>query len=202
MRMDYELNGKPVSKQEGKVIALEISRAMRERRERQEQVRALARRPERGDAADIRFAMRCVEHRIVRGLWVLELSLPSDGPAYTARHGLDYMNDHSDVDARYTDAAGKKWEAPPPRPAIPSNREIESAKEAKSWIEWLDPAQARLLNLAALSKRGDRERRIDWERVFSRLPHLRQTKLRTLRDRYDQALRNIVAEMTIRRLEI
>lgn len=204
MRVQYEqaFSGKPIPKAEGQALSLAWSRNQREKREREAQVRALARRPSRGESEDMRFAMRCIEHRIVRGLWVLEISQEADGPREQRRHGMQYMRDIGDVDWRYEDAPGGKWDAPAPRPALPSSEEIDAAKEAQGWIRWLDDEQARLVNLAALSKRGDRERRINWERVFSRLPHLRSAPLRTLRDRYDQGLRNIVAEMTIRRLEI
>lgn len=188
--------------EQAKVVSLEASRSFRMRQEREEQVRAIARRPSRGDAASVRFAMRCVEQRIVRGLWVLEISQEADGPREQRRHGMQYMRDHDDPDYRYEDAPAGKWGSPAPRPALPSSEEIDAAKEAQSWIHWLDAEQARLVNLAALSKRGDRQRRINWERVFSRMPHLRACPLRTLRDRYDQGLRNIVAEMTVRRLEI
>jgi hypothetical protein len=182
------------------LVRAQVSASMRERAEREAQVRALARRPKADEFASMRFAMRAVEQRIVRGLWVLEISRPSDGPAEPKRNGLDYMTETSDVDARYTDAAGGKWEAPQPRPAVPSNREIESAKEAKAWIEWLDEDQARLLTIAAMTKRGGRERRVNWERVTERLFHLRGTKMRTLQDRYDRALRTIVAELTLKRV--
>jgi hypothetical protein len=186
--------------EEGNALLRTVSAAMRDRHERDLAIRALSRRPRGEDAANVRFAMRSIEHRIVRGLWVLELALPIDGPKRAARHGIDYLNERADVNARYTDAAGGKWESSPPRPAIPSNREIESAKEAVGWIERLDEAQARLLHVAALSKRGDRERRVGWERVRSRLPEVRDTPMRTLQDRYDQALRTLVAELTIDRI--
>ena len=186
---------------EGEALRLNVSRGMRERQEWEEHLQTLARRPKRDESAAMRSAMQSVERRIVRGLWVLELALPADGPRHQAKHGIDYMNDRLDVDARYSDAAGGKWEAPPPRPAVPSNREIDSAKEAKGWIEALPDEQARFLIVAAMTKRGDRERRVQWERVTSRLPQLRHCPLRTLRDRYDQALRSIVAELTLRTIE-
>jgi hypothetical protein len=198
VRFAYEKNFRPVPKEEGKSLVLAWSAEQREKAEREAQLKALARRPKCEDNVALRLAMRSVEHRIVRGLWVLELSLPGDGPRPAAKHGLDYMNDRSDVDARYADSAGGQYYSPTPKPEIPSNREIEAAREAKSWIEGLDAEQARMLNIAALSKRGDRERRINWGKVFERMPHLSQTPLRTLRERYDAALRAIVAELTYR----
>jgi hypothetical protein len=59
---------------------------------------------------------------------------------------------------------------------------------------------ARLLAVAALSKRGDRKSRVHWEKVKERLRLKHDTPLRTLRDRYDQALRYIVAELTLARV--
>lgn len=199
-KIEYRVNDKPISAEQGKPLVLAWSQRHRDQQEREAQVRALARRPVRGEADSVRFAMRCIEQRIVRGLWVLELSQEPDGPREQRRHGMQYMRDHGDVDWRYEDAPGGKWDAPAPRPALPSNEEIDAAKEAQGWIRWLDDEQARFFTLAAMSKRGDRSRRINWERVFGRMKHLRDTKMRTLQDRYDQALRRIVAEMTVDRM--
>ncbi len=195
VNLAYELNGKAVPKAQGQALALDASRAFAERQERNEQVRVLARRPTAGDTANVRFAMRCVEHRIVKGLWVLELTLPADGPKQDRRNGLGYTPD--DVDHWAEAVAKGGWQPAAPRPAVPSSREIDAAKEAKTWIEWLDEEQRRFLIAAAMTKRGDRARRINWERVMTRLPQLRDQKLRTLQDRYDRALRTIVAELTI-----
>lgn len=200
MRLAVVQNGRELSKDEGRAVLIEVSRGMRERQEWEAQLRALARRPTAKESAAIRLAMQSVEQRIVRGLWVLEISQDPDGPRSQRKHGLGYTHERSDVDARYTDAAGGKWEAPPPRPAVPSNKEIDAALEAKGWIEYLDDDQARLLTVAAMTKRGDRKRGISWERVTDRLPQFRGVSLRTLRDRYDQGLRNIVAELTLRSL--
>jgi hypothetical protein len=201
MRMGEVIYGSRVMKgDEAKAFLVDVSRRMNEREEREAQVRALARRPAKGDAASVRFAMRCIEQRIVRGLWVLEISQEPDGPREARRHGMQYMRDRGDVDWRYEDAPGGKWDAPAPRPALPSSEEIDAAREAQGWIRWLEPEQARFFTLAAMSKRGDRARRVVWDRVIPRLKHLKDVPLRTLQDRYDQALRRIVAEMTVQRL--
>lgn len=181
---------------EAEVLRLHVSRGMRERQEWEEQLRAIARRPRPQEFAAMRAAMKSVEQRIVRGLWVLELALPMDGPRKPGIHGLDYLPE--EIDHYGTVASGGKWEPPPARPAVPSNREIDAAKEAKGWIEWLDDEQARLLAVAALTKRGDRASRVNWERVKDRLRLPPKTPLRTLRERYDAGLRRIVAELTIR----
>jgi hypothetical protein len=186
--------------EEAAALRLEISRSFRASQERDEQIRALARRPDKGDAASVRFAMQCVEQRLVRGLWVLEISQESDGPREAKRHGMQYMRDHEDPDYRYEDAPAGKWGSPAPRPALPSSEEIDAAREAQGWLSLLEPGLARLLAVAALSKRGDRKSRVHWEKVKDRLRIKHDTPLRTLRDRYDQALRYIVAELTMARV--
>lgn len=180
--------------EEARVVSLQASRSFRQQQNRVEQVRALARRPRRGEADSVRFAMRAIEYRIVRGLWVLEISLPSDGPLDPRRNGLDYMREREDH------FAAGEWQNGPARPPIPSNKEIEAAKEAVRWIDCLEPTQARLLRVAAQTKRGDRERNVNWPRVLERVPELRGLEQRTLQERYDRALRWIVAELTVQRL--
>ena len=180
------------------VLRLNVSRGMRERQEWEEQLRALARRPGPDEAPAMREAMKAVEHRIVRGLWVLEISQPSDGPRRQAKHGIEYMNDDADVHARYTDAAGGKWEAPDPRPAVPSSREIDAANEARQWLSLLPDSLARLLGVAALTKRGHYDNQVRWGRVRNALPECRGLQHSTLLGRYNRALRTIVAELTLK----
>jgi hypothetical protein len=179
---------------QGEVIRLEISRAYRDRQERETLRRALSRRATSEDSTAMRFAMKAIEHRIVKGLWVLELSLPSDGPRMSAKHGIDYMREREDH------FAAGEWQQGPARPAVPSNREIEAAKEAVKWLEALPEQLARLVRVAAQTKRGDRENRVNWIRVQERLPEQRGREFRTLLDRYHRALRMIVAELTIKRI--
>jgi hypothetical protein len=179
---------------EGEVIRLELSRAYRDKQEREVIRRALSRRQTPEDSEAMRFAMRAVEHRIVKGLWVLEISLPGDGPRPSAKHGIDYMREREDH------FAAGEWQHGPARPAVPSNREIEAAKEAVKWLEALPEQLARLVRVAAQTKRGDRENRVNWIRVQERLPEQRGREFRTLLDRYHRALRMIVAELTIKRI--
>lgn len=181
-------------------LRLEVSRTFRHTQERNELIRTMARRPSKGDSVSVRFAMQSIEHRIVKGLWVLEISQEADGPREARRHGMQYMRDHGDVDWRYADAPSGNWDSIAPRPALPSSEEISAAHEAIKWTELLSDEQARLLRVAALTKRGDRARRVNWERVIDRLMLKHDTPLRTLRDRYDQALRYIVAELTLARV--
>lgn len=187
-------------REQGQAVVLDMSREFRAAQERNEQIRAMARRPGRGDAASVRFAMQCIEQRLVRGLWVLEISQEADGPREARRHGMQYMRDHGDVDWRYADAPSGNWASIAPRPALPSSEEIDAAKEAQGWLGLLEPSLARLLAVAAMTKRGDGKRRVHWENVKQRLKLQHDTPLRTLRDRYDQALRYIVAELTLARV--
>lgn len=183
---------------EAEVLRLHVSRGMQERREWEDQLRALARRPGPQEAPAMRVAMQAVEQRIVRGLWVIEISEIGDGPRQQRQHGLGYMPEAVD---RIGEAVAKGgWQAPSPRPPIPSSKEIDAAREAQRWIEWLDDGQARLLTVAAGTKRGDRQRRVNWDRVKAALRLPDATPLRTLQERYDRALRTIVAELTLARV--
>ena len=202
MRMVAVSGSRVLTGEQARATVIDWSRAFKERQERQALIDAMARRPRKGDATNVRFAMRSVEQRIVRGLWVLEISQEPDGPRLQRRHGMQYMREHGDVDWRYEDAPGGKWGAPAPRPALPSAEEIDAAREAQGWITMLDDQQARLLAVAALTKRGDRSNRVLWERVKDRLRLPEKTPLRTLQDRYDSALRRIVAELTVRHLDV
>jgi hypothetical protein len=200
MKLEVIENGKPVPKAQAEAVLIDMTERFRAK-QRDDSVRLLARRPNPGESTSIRFAMRCVEQRIVRGLWVLEISQEPDGPRARRRHGMQYMRDYGDVDWRYVDAPGGKWDTPAPRPALPSSEEIDAAREAQGWIRYLTEEQARLLTVAAMTKRGDRLRRVNWDKVRTRLPHLLGLKMRTLQDRYDRALREIVAHLTVDRIQ-
>lgn len=195
LRFEVHHGSRIIPEAEQDNVLLRASATLRANREREEQVRALARRPTGEDAANVRFAMRAIEHRIVRGLFVLEISLPREGVPMDRQHGLEYMRERED---HY--AAGQ-WQQQAPRPAVPSPKEISAANEAVRWIDSLSEEDARFVRVAAQSKRGERSARIKWERVFNRLPHLMGTSLRTLQDRYDRALRRIVAELSVSYLE-
>jgi hypothetical protein len=185
--------------EEAAQIRLEWSEAFRNRQDREAARLALARRPAKGDSVSVRFAMQAIEYRIVKGLWVLEISLPPEGRVgWKGRMGIDYFMEREDKWAAAV--AGGGWLTTAPQPAPPATEEIDAAQEAKKWIEMLPEQQARLLATAALSKRGDRARRVNWDWVKERLRLQHDTPLRTLRDRYDQALRSIVAELTLARV--
>lgn len=183
---------------EGEALRIEVSRGFRERQDWEDQLRAIARRPGPREAPAMRAAMKAVEHRIVKGLHVIELSASPDGPRRQRQHGIGYIPEAVD---RIGEAVAKGgWQAPDPSPAVPSSREIDAAREAQKWIGYLDERQARLLTVAAGTKRGDCKRRVNWERVKSALRLPETTPIRTLQDRYDRSLRTIVAELTLARV--
>lgn len=187
---------------EAEIVRLEVSRSFREK---QEQSR-LSRRVDRLDAApdrrSVAYAMLMVEIRLVKAFWTIARQ-PAKGaaPGSSGKCGIEYLHDRSDVDARYTDAAGGKWEAPPPRPALPSSKDIDQANEALDWLLLIPTEESRkILVIGATSKRGDAGRNINWGRVRLALPGLGGLSARTLRHRYAQALRTIVTEMTVARI--
>ncbi len=177
-------------------VRLEASRRFRAQQEHRQIVQTLARKPPAGEPD--RASLHAIEERIVKGLWILEISTDSDGPRTARRHGVGYMPDAID---HWADAIAKGgWETPPSAPPVPSNKEIDEAKRAKQWIEYLDEGQARLLTVAAMTKRGDRERRINWNYVKERLRIPAGLSNRTLQDRYSRALRWILAELSAARI--
>jgi hypothetical protein len=187
-----ELTGK-----EATALRLLVSDQRRANLEREQMQRAIARRPRVGeDSLDFKIAIRAVELRIVRGLFVLELSLPPEGVPAAKQHGLEYMVERQDhyLAGRYLQRA--------PSPEVPSAREITAAKEASKWIDAIPGDEdRRFFRLAAQSKRGERERSVAWDRVFSRLTHLKDTPPRTLQERYQRCLRLIVADHMLRQME-
>jgi hypothetical protein len=186
--------------EEAKAVVLAASRSFRDRaglsrmHRRAERIETLP--PHR---RSVERAMLAVEEKIVKALWVLQRSCSSDAPrGYEGRNGLDYMPEAIDI---YGQAVAKGgYEIPPPRPAVPESKEITEAESVKRWLLLLDPIEARVLNVGAMSKRGDAGRRVSWIRVRSRLPELKDMPERTLKHTYTSALRNIVAHLTVERL--
>jgi hypothetical protein len=195
MRLEVIHGSRVVPKDEQQAILVRISQRMRANREREEQVRALARRPSPDDSADMLFLTKVIEQHIVRGLWVIELSQALDGPRPAKRHGLEHLREREDH------FAAGQWIREASSPALPSSREIDAAERAKSWLRYLDEGQAKLLNVAALTKRGEWNSGVKWDAVKEKLIHLRGVHHSTLKDRYQRALRTIAAELTIQRLE-
>lgn len=188
-------------KEEGNALLLDLSVRLAARQEQCRQARRIARLSGPNERVSVQRLMLAIEDRFVRGLWVLELALAAEGAdAYTVRNGLGYVHDHDDPHARYTDAAAGKWNSVAPRPAVPSNKEIDAANEAKEWVRFLPPFHARILSIGALTKRGDAGRKVNWERVRERLPEARGYSLRGLRNIYSSSLRTIAGELTLSEL--
>ena len=145
-------------------------------------------------------AALAVETQFVKGLWVLLRATSSDGPRSSGRCGLAYMPEAVDRIGQAIDKGG--WDMPPPRPSLPSSKEIDAATETQNWLQFLEPTEARVLTVGALSKRGDAGRTINWNRVRSRLPELADYSTRTLQGIYSRAVRNIVAELTARQMVV
>lgn len=143
-------------------------------------------------------AALAIEARLVKGLWVLQLAVSADSPRASARNGLSYMQDN--VDRIGQAIANGGWDAP--RPALPSSKDIDAATETQKWLEFLDPVEARVLTVGAMSKRGDAGRRVSWDRVRVRLPEMSYYSTRSLQGIYTRALRNIVAELTMEKIVI
>jgi hypothetical protein len=197
MQMQVVHGSRIVPKAEHQALLMAVSERRRAKFEREQQMRALARRPKSGeDSTEMKIAIRSVELRIVRGLFVLEISLPPEGVPSARQHGLEYMVERED---HYL--AGR-WLHTAPRPAVPSPKEISAAEAAVRWIDALpEEEDRRFLRAAAQSKKGERGRGVAWERVISRLPHLAQTSPRTLQERYQRCLRLIVADHMLRQME-
>lgn len=192
------MGNKVLPEAQAKAVRLEISRAFRERQDARRLVRHIHTDEER---ASISRAIAAVEDRMVRALWTIARQ-PSKGagPVCSNRCGIPYLHDRSDVDARYTDSASGKWESVAPRPALPSSKDIDQANEALDWLLWVDDAKRKILVVGATSKRGDRNRRVNWMRLRPTLPEYAGMTVRTLQRRYTEALRMIVTELTIAEL--
>lgn len=201
MRMEVSLNGRAVPSSQAPALLVAVSRSFRERQEQSRVQRRVARLDSAPDRRSVAHAMLMVEIRLVKAFWTIARQ-PAKGaaPGGSSSCGIPYLHDRSDVDARYTDAAGGKWEAPPPRPALPSSKDIDQANEALDWLLHVDEPRRKILVIGATSKRGDAGRRINWMRLRSGLPDYAGMTVRTLQRRYSEALRIIVTEMTIAQL--
>lgn len=143
-------------------------------------------------------AMLAVEEQFVKGMWVLQRAMTSDGHRDKGRCGLPYFQEALDRYAQAIEKGG--WDVPPPRPAVPTGKEIDAANATQGWLNYLDPVEARVLTVGAMSKRGDAGRRVNWARVRLRLPELADYSTRHLQGIYTRALRNVVAELSLRRM--
>lgn len=185
--------GKELSSDEGNALLLEWSNRFAENRSRMAPRYArIERLPVH--RRSVERAMLVVEEAFVKAMWVLQCTEGGDGPIGYVSGGIGYSHDQLD---RYVQAlANGGWQTPAPRPAIPSAKEITAAENAHLWVRFLDPAQARVLTVGAMSKRGDAGRKVAWMRVRPRLPEFKHHTVRHLQGIYTGALREIVARLT------
>lgn len=190
MKFAYELNGRPVPPEQGKALVLAAFGAMTPR----ETVRR-SHRPETTERRSVAQAMLMVEIRLVKAFWILALSTRNPLPTAPQRHGLGYMFEQSDQDARYADAASKNWASVSPKPALPSGKEIDAADEALDWLRLIDRCLAEIVSAGARSKRGDIGRRINWVRVRLQYPQLQALSSQRLRRSYQEGIRQLSARV-------
>jgi hypothetical protein len=201
MKLEVIHGSRSVPKAEQHALLVSVSQRVRAKAEQTElsrQARRIARLNGPTERVSVKRLMLSIEDRFVRGMWVLELALMAEGArAHSGRNGVNYFHERSDVHSIYADAPGGKFDSVAPRPALPSSKEIDAANEAKTWVKFLPPFEARILSVGALTKRGDAGRRVKWDLVRHRLPEAGGYSLRGLQSVYERALRTIATEMTL-----
>lgn len=196
MRMVAIVRSRTVSGDEAKAVALEASRSFRQRQEERfdRRVCRFSHSPERLSVAKAMFA---VEQRIVEALWTLA-RLPNDrGIGFASRNGVGYLDERADLYANAVAAGG--WLTTAPRPAPPSAKAIDAMHEPLEWMRQLERSTAKLLTEGAMSRRGDMANPVRWSRIRKKL-EMEHLSIRTVQRRYEQALRDIVSQLTIARL--
>lgn len=147
------------------------------------------------DRASVRRAMIKVESRIVQAMWTLS-RLPDPDNRFNGSGGWpQYIQDPNDRFANAV-ANGGKWDDIRPRPPLPSSRAIDAMDEPLDWLKLLPSTQARIVAVAAGTKRGDVFRNVSWSRVRDALPQARGHTIRTLQRRYDEGVRAITSHLT------
>lgn len=199
MKMEYELNGKSVSKERGRALATAASYSLRNRVEISHLERRASRITGSPERLSVQRAMLAVEDKLVQAFWVLA-RLPNDrGVGYASRHGVDYMMDR--VDKWGAAVAGGGWLTEAPRPSPPRASSIDAMHEPLGWLCHLDRSTARLVTVAAQSKRGDTAANISWGRVRATLPEVATYSTNRLHRVYRDGLRTIVNELTLARMQ-
>jgi hypothetical protein len=186
--------------EEGKVLLLDITMRMDARRLQRRLERATQRHEGFPERQSVAIAMLAVEEQIVKALWTIARQpLGHTAPIASARCGIDYIHDRSDVHSIYADAAGGKWDTVAPRPSLPSAKDISQANRVQDWLLLIDDEELRkLLVIGATSKRGDAARRIPW--ITMKIPQRMGLTSRSVQRRYDEALRVIVNGLTLARV--
>lgn len=197
MRMITIHGSKRLEGQEAIAVRLSASRSFLARAENVRASRQASRVSGLPERDSVQKAMLLVEHRIAEALWVLA-RLPGDrGIGFSARNGVSYIPDRID---NYAAALEGKLSVPPPKPPPPSSKAIDAMFEPLDWLKLIPRDQARLLTIGAQSKRGDVSRNISWARMRVSFPELAGLSTRTCQRRYQDALRAIVAELTLEKL--
>lgn len=202
MKMEVIENGRAVPKELHSAVLIGASERFHARRLQARLERTLKKHQASPERQSVAIACLAVEERIVKALWTIARQpLGKIAPLIAARCGIDYLNEPSDIHAIYADAAGGKWDSIAPRPALPSAREITQADSVHDWLLLIADEQMRkLLVVGATYKRGDAGRQINWNRVKDKMRELDGLSTRTLKWRYQEALRVIVSELTLAKI--
>jgi hypothetical protein len=198
MKIELIEHGRAVPKAQAQAVLLDMTHRFRARQEQARAQRQIPRLSAAPDRASVAKAMLAVEERLVSAFWTIA-RLPGERIGGNGRCGLDYVTEASDLKG-YADAAGGRWESVAPRPPVPSAKEIDQAKDALEWLLLLeDERLRRILVVGATAKRGDVNRGVPWPRLRHSLGSYTE---RHLRNKYQEALRTIVTELTLARLGV
>lgn len=188
------VNGREVIGAEAERVRIEASYGLKAARIVEEMTRA-ARIIEFPERQSVSRGMAAVEARLVHAFWVLGRSTRNPGPRNSGRHGISYLFERADQDARYKDAAAQNWESVRPMDPVPSGREIDAADMALDWLQLIGRIEAEIVSAGARSKGGDVERRVNWARVRLQMPAYHDWTSDRLRKTYFSGLRNIAASV-------
>lgn len=202
MRMITIHGSKVLHGAEGLAVRLQASAVMRARtpepfNDRSSGVVIMPNIGEVPQRRSVERAIHAIEERLVKAFWVLGRSTSNPCPITPARHGLGYLFERADQEARYQDAAGQNWESVSPRAPLPSGREIDASDVALDWLQLLDRERAEIVSAGARSKRGDVDRRVNWIRVRLQLPQFSEWSASRLRRAYQSGLSHIAAEVML-----
>lgn len=202
MRMEVIENGRPVPKELHSAALISASDRFRARQLQGRLQRTIKRHQHSPERQSVAIAMLAVEEKIVGALWTIARQpLGAHAPIASSRCGIDYLHDRLDIHSIYTDAAGGKWDSIAPRPSLPSAREISLADRVQDWLLLIDDEGLRkILVYGATTKRGDAGRQVNWTRVRAMMPELNGVAMRSLNARYQEALRLVVAELTLAKI--
>lgn len=204
VRMEVIHGGKVVPKDQASALLISVSDRYYARRLQGRLERTMKRHEHSPERQSVAVAMLAVEEQIVKALWTIARQpLGKAAPMSSARNGIDYIHEDTDIHSIYADAAGGKWDSIAPKPALPSAKDISQADRVQDWLLLIDDEDLRkLLVIGATSKRGDAGRQINWARVRQTMPVLVSISVTRLKARYQEALRIIVSELTLARVMV